>query len=332
MHTKNGYFVISLDFELFWGLFDVKTTSNYHENLKNVHEVIPRLINLADSYNITLSFATVGFLFSKNKQELLESLPELKPNYLNKQFTPYPLIENVGKNEKVDPYHYAASLIELIKDNRNHEIASHTFSHFYANEDGQTQEEFEADVIAAIKIAAKKNITIKTIVFPRNQINEDYLKICSKYGIVSFRGTEKHWMYNTYDTERLDKPILKAFRLLDAYINISGYNTTAIKDLKVSHGIVNIPSSKFFRPYSSSLKFLEPLRISRIKKGLTKAAKQNALYHLWWHPHNFGKNMDENFKNLESIFKHYRQLHEQFNLQSISMSNLAEIHLSNTTQ
>lgn len=332
METQNGYLLISLDFELFWGLFDVKTTSDYETNLLNVRQVIPRLISLADKYHITLSFATVGFLFAKNKEELLAALPKEKPSYLNSRFSPYSLIDGIGKNEDDDPFHYAESLIEFIRNNGNHEIASHTFSHYYVNEDGQTPEQFEADIVAAVTLAKQKNISIKSIVFPRNQINESYLKICAKHGIICYRGIESHWMFNTYDTKKLDKPCHKAFRLLDAYCNVSGYNTNPITSLNYCHGIVNIPSSKFFRPYSKTLKVLEPLRISRIKKGFAKAAINNEIYHLWWHPHNFGKHMDENFKNLEELFKHYKQLHKTYNFKSVSMSQLAEIYISKESQ
>ncbi len=332
MEEQNGYLLISLDFELFWGLFDVKTTSDYETNLRNVHKVIPRLITLADKYKIKLSFATVGFLFAKDKQELLAALPKEKPTYINSQFNPYRLIDNIGNNEVDDPFHYAESLIELIKNNGNHEIASHTFSHFYVNEDGQTPEQFEADIIATLAIAKQKNIVIKSIVFPRNQINDTYLQICAKHGIICYRGIEKHWMFNTHDTKKLDNSIHKAFRLIDAYCNVSGYNTNPVETLNKKHGLVNIPSSKFFRPYNKTFKMFETVRINRIKKGLTRAAKMNEIYHLWWHPHNFGKHMDENFNNLENIFKHFKKLKESGNFKSVSMSELAEIHNSKEPQ
>tara|TARA_R110002012_G_scaffold81945_2_gene207398 strand:- start:81027 stop:82025 length:999 start_codon:yes stop_codon:yes gene_type:complete len=328
MKTENGYLLISLDFELFWGLFDVKTKSDYKKNLLNVRKVIPRLVALAGDYQITLTFATVGLLFAKNKNDLLAALPSDKPTYLNSQFNPYNLIDNLGEDEVDDPYHYAESLIEFINKNGNHEIASHTFSHYYVNEEGQTPKQFEADIMAAITVAKQKNITIKSIVFPRNQINEAYLKICAKHDIICYRGIEKHWMFDTHDTKKLDNTAHKAFRLLDAYCNVSGYNTNSLSSLKNCYGVVNIPSSKFFRPYNKTFKFLEPLRINRIKKGLTQAAVKNEIYHIWWHPHNFGNNMDENFKNLEDIFKHFKVLKDSHNFQSVSMSELAEIYLS----
>lgn len=328
MTTPNGYFLISLDFELFWGVRDVKTKSSYKENLLNVRKVIPRLIELADKYGLKLNFATVGFLFAENKSELLSYAPKLKPTYNNYTFNPYNDIAKIGDNEAHDPFHYSPTLIDLINSNKNHEIATHTFSHFYVNELGQTKEQFEADLLAAIAIAQKKNIEFKSIVFPRNQINEDYLAICARHGITSFRGIEKHWMFDTNDTQKLERPFNKIARLSDAYINLSGYNTYKFSDLKTVSGLLNIPSSKFFRPYIKSLNFLESRRIKRINKGLTYAAKNNEIYHMWWHPHNLGANIEENFNNLENIFKHYSLLKKEYNFECLTMSEITEIILS----
>ena len=165
---------------------------------------------------------------------------------------------------------------------------------------------------------------MSSIVFPRNQINPDYLEVCKKYGFTCYRGTEKHWMFNTQDTKILSSPAHKAFRLLDAYFNLSGYNTYKISEIKDASGMVNVSSSKFFRPYNKTLSFMESMRISRVKKGMSYAAKHNEVYHIWWHPHNFGSNIDENFKNLEDIFKHYKNLNSQFNLKSETMRGVGQ--------
>ncbi|MDB9961284.1 polysaccharide deacetylase family protein [Oceanihabitans sp.] len=324
MTAKNGNLIISLDFELFWGVFDVRSLESYKQELEKVHAIVPRLIELSDKYDIKLTFATVGFLFAKNKSELIEFSPKLKPTYKNLNFSPYRLIDNIGIDESEDPYHYATSLINTIKQNNNHEIGSHTFCHYYSNELGQTKEQFEDDLLSTLKISKQSDISIKSFVFPRNQINDTYLSICSKHGITSFRGIEKHWMYNTKDTKQLENTKHRIYRLLDAYVNISGHNT---HDLEIRNGLVNIPSSRFLRPYDNRLNFLEQMKISRIKKGMTHAAKNNQVYHLWWHPHNFGKNTQQNFKALEDLFKHYQILNDTYNFKSETMTNLTETRL-----
>ena|GEM_PF-6961988 len=56
---------------------------------------------------------------------------------------------------------------------------------------------------------------------------------------------------------------------------------------------------------------------------MTYAAKHNKVYHLWWHPHNFGINQDQNFAFLEKILKHYDYLNKRYGFFSITMSDLA---------
>ncbi|MDO6596784.1 polysaccharide deacetylase family protein [Oceanihabitans sp. 2_MG-2023] len=322
MKLDQGHLVISLDFELFWGVFDVRSLESYKSHLEKVTEIVPRLLKLSDKYNIKLTFASVGFLLAKNKEEIIRFSPKIKPSYSNSNFSPYRLLNEIGNNQHEDPYHYATSLVDIIKKNKNHEIGSHTFCHYYCNEIGQTAKEFEADLLASINIAKQQDITIKSIVFPRNQINETYLKICANHGILNYRGIEKHWMYNTKDTKQLGKTKNRIYRLLDTYFNISGHNT---HELEIHYGLVNIASSRFLRPYSNFLSFLEPMKIQRIKRGMTYAAKKKQVYHLWWHPHNFGDNTDKNFKALETLFIHYSMLKSTYNFNCKTMAHLSKI-------
>jgi hypothetical protein len=63
----HGKFVISLDFELMWGMRDKHTVETYGKNIAAVHEIIPKLLEKFNSYNIKATFATVGFCFLKIK-------------------------------------------------------------------------------------------------------------------------------------------------------------------------------------------------------------------------------------------------------------------------
>lgn len=323
-----GKLIISLDFELHWGVFDVKTVESYKSNLQQVRAVITKMILLADKYNIKLTFSTVGFLFAENKQELISYLPSNKPTYKNPKFSPYPLLDSIGNNEKEDPFHYAKSVIKEIKNNGNHEIGTHTFCHYYCHEAGQNIQQFNDDISSAIRIAKSMDIELKSIVFPRNMIEANkaidrlYLEVCKKHGINSFRGKEKAYMYNIHTTKFYHSwYIWKLLRILDAYINITGNNTYKIKKDKTEIPL-NIPSSRLLRSYSKPLSFIEPLKISRVTRAMKYAAKNNEVFHLWWHPHNFGTHTEKNFKNLESIFKTYVKLEKQYGFKSQTMSEL----------
>jgi hypothetical protein len=126
---------------------------------------------------------------------------------------------------------------------------------------------------------------LTSLVFPRNQFNDEYLKVCLELGVFCYRGNEHSWIYKAKDGHS-ESNFRRAFRLLDAYVNVSGHNCYSDESLKNKMPI-NIPSSRLLRPFSNNLKFLENLRLERIKSGMTYAAKKNLTYHLWWHPHNW---------------------------------------------
>jgi hypothetical protein len=169
---QKGKFVISLDFEIYWGVHDAVKLSDYQENLLGVRKVIPQLLELFSQYHISATFATVGLLFFDNKKELLEFLPQRKPQYLNKKISPYlSRINEAGETENDDPLRFGLSLVNKIKD-AGQEIATHTFSHYYCLEPGQTIEDFKEDLACAKSIALKNNIELKSVVFPRDQYTQ----------------------------------------------------------------------------------------------------------------------------------------------------------------
>ena len=173
-------------------------------------------------------------------------------------------------------------------------------------------------------IAKSMGVEIESIVFPRNMINKKYLEVCYKNGITSYRGTEKAYIYNIDPKSIFYKwQLFRILRIIDGYVNITGYNTYNVKNINKKHNIINIPSSRFLRPFDSKLKAFEWLKLRRIRKSMKHAAKNNELFHLWWHPHNFGANMEENFKNLESIFKEYQLLNDKYQFESVTMTDLA---------
>ncbi len=321
---KVGKFVISLDFELMWGVRDKKSIEDYGSNIISVHKVIPRLLELFRKHKVKATFSTVGLLFFKDKEELLINLPNIQPLYENPNLSPYNgYFENLKSNCDNDKYHYALPLIKEIQKYPEQEIGTHTFSHYYCLEKGQTLESFKADIESAIAIAKKHNISLTSLIFPRNQFNDEYLKACLDLGIFCYRGNEHSWLYRAKNGGDETK-IRRAFRLLDAYFNLSGHNCYTDQYLS-SKMPIDIPSSRFLRPFSKKLKIAEGLRLRRIKSGMTHAAKNNLTYHLWWHPHNFGSNQKENFEFLEKILNHYELLNNKHNFQNYTMSELANI-------
>ncbi len=315
-----GAFVISIDFELLWGVWDVTTKQKYGAHITGVKEVIPALLDAFKKYDVKATFAIVGFLFAENREALRCFIPDKKPGYSNPEYDVYlKEFATIGNDENDDPYHFGYSLFEMIKLSR-HEIATHTFSHYFCLEEGQSAEEFDADIKAAVKIAKAKNTEPCSLVFPRNQINEQYLPVLANNGINVYRGNPQSWIYKPRKFSA-EVPFIRLCRLLDTYLPVSGYNTFAIT--KNSGVPVNVPASRFLKPYNKNLAWLEKLKLKRIMNEMTYAAKNNEHYHLWWHPHNFGINVKENMENLTALLKHYKFLHAKYGFASLTMKEAA---------
>lgn len=317
---NNGNFILSLDFELMWGVRDKRSIENYGDSLKEVEPSLIRTLKAFREASIKATFASVGLLFYKDKTELVNDLPKIKPTYLNSNLSPYPNIDNYIDDGHKKCY-FGKDLIEKIKEEKIHEIATHTHCHYYCLEDGQTLEQFKADIEKAIGVAQKSNIQINSIVFPRNQYDDTYLKVCKELGILSYRGNEKHKIYKSSKGE--EQSLKQRFlRLIDSYINLTGHHCYSFDSIEKSLPI-NLHSSRFLRPYNEKLSFLEKLKLNRIKKSMTYAARNNLVYHIWWHPHNFGRNTDKNIIMLNKILKHYTELNKKYGFQSVTMQDLS---------
>jgi hypothetical protein len=305
-----------------WGVRDSQTKKSYGNNILGVKTAINEMLISFNHYEINVTFAIVGFLFLKNKDEILSRIPKILPNYKNKNLSPYLSINReLGNNEEDDPYFFGSSCIDEIRKFPNHEIATHTFSHFYCMEEGQNIEQFEQDLLYAIEVASNEGVSFKSIIFPRNQVNFEYLDICKRHGIDSYRGNEKSEIYRSKSFEN-ETVFLRIFRFIDSYINLTGYHCYDTNKIKKSYPF-NMPSSRFLRPYSRKLLLFEKLKLLRIKNAMTYAAKNNLVYHLWWHPHNFGVNLDQNMIMLNKILLHYKNLNKKYNFESITMSDLS---------
>ena len=316
-----GALIVSLDFELFWGVQDVETLEGYGKNVLGTWDAIPKLLQLFNEYQIHATWATVGFMFAQNYAELIKYFPEEKdrPSYKNEMRSSYRCFEEVAVNEDNRRYFYGLELINEIAKHDGQEIGSHTFSHYYCDEIGQNLEQFYADMHAAKTIAQDKGYDLKSFVFPRNQSVDEYVRILENLGYTSYRSMAENWIHH-----KVKKGIIRrGLRLLDVYLPLTGSNTYLPKESK---GIINFPGSNMYKPKCKSLFFLEWMKILRIKQQMKKAAKKGTIYHLWWHPHNIGANTEFHLKQLAEIFAHYQKLKNKYDMQSLNMAEAVDYY------
>lgn len=308
--------VISLDFELFWGVADSHTIGSYRENVEGEWVAIPRILSLFQRYGIRATWATVGMLMCRNYAQWREIRPSKLPGYIRHQCSTYALDALVSEYPKL---FFARSLVEQILSTPGQELASHTYSHFFCNEEGVTTEQFSDDLMCARYVASDMGAVYRSLVFPRNQVQPDFVAVLANFGIQVYRGNQDHWLYSGGHSTPAGLAG-RAMRLVDSYLPLTGVHCTNPID---SNGLINLPSSNFLRPWSSSLAALEPLRLRRLKYAMTEAARSNTVFHLWWHPHNFGLNIELNLAVLESILDHYIVLKNQYGMQSLCMRDFA---------
>jgi hypothetical protein len=332
-----GTFTISLDFELHWGGFEKwplrasghRKKGSYDQYFINTRKVIPEMLTLFEKFEVHVTWATVGMLFNESKTELLKNAPALKPGYEAKELSAYNYILNkgIGENESDDPFHFAPSIIQNIISTRHQELGTHTFAHYYCNEAGQTAGQFRDDIRASQRVAAKFNTQLKSLVFPRNQFNDQYLKICFEEGIRSVRSNPDDWFWHIESTQ--SESVWKRLnRGMDAYLPIGKKNIYPLSAVIAREGFpLCLPASRLLRPYNPRELFLNDLKIQRIKSEMTHAAVGGMVYHLWWHPHNFGNYPRQSLIGLEKILQHYAYCRHKWSMNSLNMGEQAAIML-----
>lgn len=325
---NNGMFIVSLDFELHWGGFEKWPLKTYKPYFLNTRNVIPELLKLFHQYGVHVTWATVGMLFHETKESLRKVTPALKPGYHNASLSAYNYIKmhDLGDAESDDPFHFAKSLVLRIVDTPLQELGSHTFAHYYCNETGQTVEEFRSDLQAAqgtaMMMCGKK---LRSLVFPRNQFNEEYLRVCYDEGFIAVRDNPRDWFWNIRSTQN-ESTWKRLNRGLDAYFPIGKKNTFTLKSLEMRPGLpMCIPASRLLRPYRPKELFLNNLKIARINSELERAAQRGEVYHLWWHPHNFGHYPKESMEGLRKILDHFSFCREKYGMKSLNMGEIAEL-------
>ncbi|WP_192350507.1 polysaccharide deacetylase family protein [Algoriphagus sp. Y33] len=318
---SHGTFTISLDFELLWGIFDKVGTGYDPAYFSRTRQLIPDMLEVFWKNEIKATWATVGMLFAENEEEWKYYSPIQVPSYRDPKLSAYEFVKKTGFRSEV---HFAPELVKAIIDTPGQELGSHTFAHYYTLMRGQSPEQFRQDLQATQRISQDKfAVTLKSLVFPRNHINELYLPICLEEGYTQVRSNPQSWYWQETQHEDLSK---KWFRSADCFFRVgtkTSYPKTQMSRLE--NEPLMIPASRILRPISKSNKLFNSVRLNRIKEEMLAAAKSNEIYHLWWHPHNFATDPLAAMHELNEIISHFQSLKYEFGMESMTMEEIREM-------
>ncbi len=318
----SGTFTISLDFELLWGIFDKIGIRYKPEYFANTRRIIPLMLEKFADSGIQATWATVGMLFAENEEEWKAYQPDYLPSYRDKQYSAYEWVKKYGIRPEV---HFAPELIRQIIDTPGQELGSHSFAHYYTLMRGQSPEQFRQDLKATQKIARDKfGLGLDSLVFPRNQLNELYLKICLEEGFTVVRGNPRNWFWQETQNENFSK---KLFRTADCFVPMGERTSYKFEELQsFPNEPLVVPASRILRPFFKNNHFMNGLRLSRIKGEMSYAAQNHEIYHLWWHPHNFGNDPVGAMKELDEIISHFLDLKSKYGMESMNMKGVGLRH------
>jgi hypothetical protein len=135
----------------------------------------------------------------------------------------------------------------------------------------------------------------------------------------AFRGNGRSWFHRG-SREAQQTLAMRGFRLADSYLPIGGPHDC---EPALVEGMVDIPASRFLRPVRKNAVY-ERLQLWRINSDMELAARRRRAFHLWWHPHNFGVNLQQNLAFLRAILNHFRILQDCYGMRSMTMAAVAD--------
>lgn len=311
-------FTISLDFELHWGRFDKYPVEQCLSYYSATRKAIPKMLAMFEASGVHVTWAAVGGLMADNLEEWRAYAPALKPSYVNKNFSAFNWLE---RQQQLFPETlFAPELVREILQTKGQEFGCHTYSHYYTCEKGQQMEQFRADLKACQRLALEKfDIKLGTLVFPRNQYDNEAILVAVEEGFDTLRSNPSDWFWRHTEERSIVK---KLFRTGDTLISIGKDSFYPLPVIQKGNGPVLLPTSRLLRPFVGN-KIAHQRRMSRIKSEMQKSAEKGMVYHLWWHPHNFGHFTQENLNYLQELLVFFQRLRDDYGMVSLTMKETA---------
>lgn len=310
MNDDTGVFTISLDTELAWGSFDKGTVGRYEEAYRNTPEVIDRLCDLFDEYEIPATWAIVSHLLEDCDGDHSDRMaPDFE--WVDDWHSELPCAS--GMDEEL---WYAPWLIDRLQEcETEQEIGLHGSTHMQLGADGCSREHAEEEIGAAVETLREHGVDPKSFVFPRNDIG--HLDVLRKYGIEAYRGKDARW----YEQAGVPGAVKPPLRFVDEAARL----TPPIVEPVEREGIFEVPGSQLFHPSHDGWQYTPgESSVARAKKGLEQAARTGGVFHLWFHPFNLGHELEQDLGRLEQVLMTVQELVDQGEIECRRMQEIED--------
>lgn len=188
--------LISADFELAWAPRYDKSAANPLEYAlelaRRERENLPKILALADEFDIPITWATVGHLFLEScRAEENRKHPEIPAvSHYEGPFWDFSGQDWFEHDPCTDcdtsPEWYAPDLLRMILDARaEHEIGCHTFSHIDCRDGVCPPELISAELQACKRAAASWGLSLDSFVHPGHTIGN--LEVLAREGFTNYR-------------------------------------------------------------------------------------------------------------------------------------------------
>ena len=325
-----GKLVISLDTEIAWGRVSDPDRVDFYPLFRDTRSVIERMLDLFDRYDIPVTWALVGRLIEdadNPTRYLTDSLADYFPGVDTDS-----VYNDANLNNQSNSLVHFKEVVELIRGRSAcHELGSHTYNHCFFQE---TTEKplIERDFLAMQSIAAMHGINVRSLVFPKNQVN--HLDVVAANGVAIYRSEDVHWYDHFGRAGPFRKALRKVLRQIDLLTPIAASGVEVGLD---EHGVYSLPGSIVFRREHRGVKRHIPIGLLTGKsiRALNHSIKTGRYVHLWWHPFNFAYKQDAHFEALEKVLRHAANLRGEGVLEVLTMGDVAlsagRMHVESTT-
>ena len=322
-----GGCVISYDFELAWGSrasslpLAIDEIERYH---RVATEIVPRLLELHDRYQIPATWGVVGQLMLRGDDCPTGHYPyppsseaPRYPWFSGNWFDGIPGLESA----EADAY-YAPRAVQAILDCPvRQELASHGFSHAPLGDPACSAAFARWELAASRAVSARWGRPPTSLIFPRNEVG--HLPLLRELGFRAFRGANSEWYWFGRANQLHRRRTLRYGVWVLRYFDEWSAHTPPLPAARNHEGVWEIPHSMFIPGLRGVSRFIAPeQRVRRAVRGLQAAADEGKLFSLWTHPHNFLPGAERLLPAWEEIFRSAAELREQGRLQVLTMEQL----------